>query len=285
MASKTLNIDFSKNLKSSYSLKGKTGINVLNLGADLSNVVEGISVSGNTLTMTIEEKKIKFKGISNPNGIYFLYDGEYKYIDDENIYTLQNFYNDLFDGDWFGENTSKTKIKGTVFDDIIDASDYTPTEKNEEKMVGVSISAGKGDDVLMGTDYNDKFTGGAGKDTFDFSLGAGKDTITDAKVEDRILIDGANPDDLKFKKNGNNLEIFYDYEKDENGNLILDDENKVVVKNYFKTKEAKRIENLYINDVEIVPEFDDDGNELVDEENDDVLKLKMISTEVMLWIR
>lgn len=242
MAMSSLDIDTTK-LKKSYSLKGK---NKINIEGDF--YPEDISVSGSTLTIYLnDEKKFKLTNISNPKGI--------KFNDEE--YTLQDFYNDNFNNQWLPDDTEKwdkfTKVTGTVFDDYIDVSDF-----EIEKEKGLTVNAGAGDDMITGTYYDDKINGGAGNDTitgsegndkltggkgnntFIFNYGDGADTITDADINDIIEISDTDSETLRYAKNKNNLEIFYNDE--------YDITNKIVIKNYFKTKSAKRLEKLFASD-------------------------------------
>lgn len=255
MAKTDLNIDITGKLKKSYSVKGKTDITIT--GAFDANIAD-VAVSGNTLTVTFfDNKKLKLTGISNPNGINLT-------ADENDPITLQAFYDAKMAGyDWTPRKG--TTVTGSVFDDDIDLSEsaYAPTSKKAiANNTGLTVNGGAGDDELTGTAYNDKLsggvgddtliggkgndtlTGGKGADTFVFKSKEGVDVITDASADDDIEIVDTYADELKYAKNGNNLEIYHggEYAGD------YDVNNKIVIKNYFKTKEAKRIENLYAPD-------------------------------------
>lgn len=99
-----------------------------------------------------------------------------------------------------------------------------------------TVKGEAGTDTITGGRGNDKLSGGAGADTFIFNKGDGGDTITDADKYDRIQITDVDKEDLRFGKNGNNLEIYYDNS--------FDEKNKITVKNYFKQKANKRVTEL-----------------------------------------
>ena len=140
----------------------------------------------------------------------------------------------------------KRTYTGTDNNDILNATtlDYVVPTEGKDKGKGLTITGVKGNDTITGTTGsdvinggdgddnisggvgNDKLTGGKGKDIFIFTKNEGVDTITDADKDDIIRITGTSADKLKYGKQGNNLEIYYDDSMDEN--------NKIVVKNYFK---------------------------------------------------
>ncbi|MCR4880721.1 MAG: hypothetical protein K6A44_02045 [bacterium] len=147
--------------------------------------------------------------------------------------------------------------KGSYLNEIIDASGYVSS-----KTKGLTLNGGAGDDTIIGSVRNDKINGGAGADyitggkgndtltggksydCFIFHKNDGVDTITDATVDDwitlcddEILANGGK--DLRFVKKGKNLEVYYSSK--------LDSKNKIVIKNHFKTKAAKRIESFIIS--------------------------------------
>lgn len=240
---KVVTIDLNK-LKKSYSMKGTETVDII---GNLS--FNELKTSGSTMTVCLTDgRKFKLTNISNPKGITF---GNYG--------TLQDFYN-IYPPEWLPEDEEKwakfKTVTGTVFDDTIDVSDFYLDDEGK-RTAGLTINGGAGDDNITGTDYtdtinggagddtieggyaNDKLTGGKGKDTFVFSYGDGVDTITDADVNDNIEVrtDSAS---LRYAKNGSNLEIFYDETYDVN--------DKIIVKNYFKTKATNRVEDLYTFD-------------------------------------
>ena len=239
-----LTIDFTqpKKIKKTYDLKKydtisvKTGDN-----EDFIGKIESVTVTGTTLTIKMNGKVIKFKNISADKKIQAMDLNLLPYFDQ----SLETFYyNPKFENEnkvWLSK-PSATKVTGTAFGEEIDVSEeYIPTAKNLKKKVGVTINAGGGNDTIIGSNYNDKLTGGAGGDTFVFSKGNGVDTITDATNEDTIeIVDNSiTSDDLSFIKNGNNLEI------------KIDDNNKVIVQNHFKQSNDKKVENLIVNDEEL----------------------------------
>lgn len=137
------------------------------------------------------------------------------------------------------------EVTGSAYNDVIKTG-----KDNDTIFSGTGddvINAGDGADSINGGEGNDKLTGGKGKDTFVFSFGNGVDTITDADYTDKIEITGKKAnnitdictDDLRFAKNKNDLEIFYSDEFDEN--------NKIVVKNYYSKKDIQRINTLIVN--------------------------------------
>lgn len=126
-------------------------------------------------------------------------------------------------------------IKGGTGNDFIDGNFGNDT-----------INSGDGNDFITGGTGNDKLTGGKGEDTFIFLSGDGVDTITDADYSDTIQITGTNKEEIRFGKNGNSLEIYYDDSFDEN--------NKIVVQNYFtKIKTGKQpMINAMGEEVEVI---------------------------------
>ena len=144
---------------------------------------------------------------------------------------------------------------GTWLSETISAEDYVILKKGEivedYTKKGLTIKTGGGSNTVTGSDYsdtiiggnggnvitggygNDKLTGGKGNNTFIFNSGDGADTITDAKFGDTIKIEDVDADDLKYIKNGNDLEIYYDENYDSN--------NKIIVKNYFKNYSVDKL--------------------------------------------
>lgn len=130
----------------------------------------------------------------------------------------------------------KGSLVGTNDNDIIraDLSDYQPTGKNNIKAnKGLTISARNGDDVITGTQYNDKISGGSGTNIINLSTqnDFGKDTVTLTKNEHlKLLLDieGSNADEyLNYYIKGKNLviEVF-------NGEGIQ--KGSVTINNYTK---------------------------------------------------
>ena len=234
-----IEIDVNGKLKKSYSLKGKTGVTITGTFGDK---ITDVSVSGSTMIITLDDnKKLKLTNISNPSGIALT-------ADIPQI-TMQAFYNNFYEKSWVPTSAKTKKVTGSVFDDNIELDEYY-----NSKGKGLTVNGGAGNDEIIGTIYadtinggvgndritgglgNDKLTGGKGEDTFVYASYYHVDTITDADVNDRIIMDDSDAADLRYAKNGKNLEIYCDDSYDVN--------NKLVIKNYFKTKEANRVDNL-----------------------------------------
>lgn len=124
--------------------------------------------------------------------------------------------------------------KGSILDEEIHADINAPV--NIKKNSGLTLDGGLGNDILYGSKYKDTLIGGKDEDKFVFEGNFSEDTIKDGSNEDSIEFSDLKLSQLKFFKNGNNLEI----RNTENVN------NKVIVLNYFKTKQEKRIEKLTV---------------------------------------
>ena len=152
---------------------------------------------------------------------------------------------------------SKASITGSALADTIDVSEADQqykTVKKKKVATELVVDAGAGNDNITGSNYNDiikggagndsltggkgndTLTGGAGSDTFIFNADDGVDTITDASKDDHILINNLFSLNAKYTRNGDNLEIYRNSNYDQN--------NKIIVKDYFKTKEANRLKNV-----------------------------------------
>ncbi len=104
--------------------------------------------------------------------------------------------------------TDETKI-GTEFGDVLYGG-----EGDDELYGGAGkdqLFGGDGDDTIEGGERGDILTGGAGADTFVYSTGDGRDTITDfTDGEDKIDLSGTGItsfDDLTFRQDGNDAVI------------------------------------------------------------------------------
>ena len=208
-------------------------------------------------------------------------------------YDVYNDDGEIIDYDWDNLKTVTVETKvsknfaGTWMNDYINAADYklykqgkkistknngteiTAETSGYQKVKGLTLKGGAGGDDISGSIYsdtlkgdagadyllggkgNDKLTGGKGNDFFIFRKNDGIDTIIDACVEDAIAVCDdeifANAgNDLRYIQNGKNLEIFYSNDFGEN--------NKIIVQNYFKTRDAKRIRSLYVTDSEMSTE-------------------------------
>lgn len=163
--------------------------------------------------------------------------------------------------DTIWSNKITKNYSGSYLNENIDASGAA-VQKKKGKIVNLSINGGAGNDTIVGSKYNDTINGGAGADyltggkgndtltggkswdCFIFHKNDGVDTIIDAVAEDWITICddeilANHGSDLRFVKNGNNLEIYYSAD--------LDPKNKIIVKNHFKNKAANRLESLIIS--------------------------------------
>ena len=150
------------------------------------------------------------------------------------------------------------RVTGSKFADVINGGNsgmsYLYGEGGNDTIIGGNgydnINGGDGDDYIDGKDYtdgisggkgNDTITGGKGGDVFYFTPGTdGVDIITDAELGDEIWISGFSIDvgALHYGKAGNNLEIYYSDKYDQ--------DNKIIVKNYFSTRADKRINSIRV---------------------------------------
>ena len=144
------------------------------------------------------------------------------------------------------------QVYGSDFNDTINGGEgvnYLHGEGGDDIITGGNgmdiITGDDGNDIINGKDGidsisggkgNDTLTGGSGGDTFYFNSGDGVDVITDATLGDVIWFSDAKSSNLRYAKNGNNLEIYYDSAYDQN--------NKVTVQNYYKTKAENRVKTL-----------------------------------------
>ena len=242
MTTTELKIDVSGKLKASYSLKGKTTLNISGYENSFLDNVESISASGSTLTLNLTSgKKLKFTSISNPGNINFV--GDY-------TKSLQGFFDEVKFADYRTYAVKNTTISGTVFDDVLNMGAWDePTAKNKAKNIGLTINSANGNDVITGTKYNDTITGGAGINTVQYAAeNFGNDTIKLTKGETLNItgldFDGIEKKDrLKAGKNKNDL-------------LITSKYGTITIKNYYgKTTGA----TVYINSVDCVNMGNDAG--------------------------
>lgn len=96
----------------------------------------------------------------------------------------------ISDAQIFDAVNAKGSYKGTSYNEVVDASAY-----ENKKGKGVTINAGAGDDVITGSQYSDKITGGAGNNivNVDISQKMGDDVITLTKGEN-LTINVTGPD-------------------------------------------------------------------------------------------
>ncbi len=223
MAKTDLTIDITGKLKKSYSVKGKTNIIII---GNFEDSIKSKEASGTTLTITLnDDRKFKLTNIADTHTININFD--------DNSMSLQNFYGIDYTKDW--TPAKGTKVTGTVFDDYIDLSEttYAPTSKKAIKNnTGLTINAGKGDDIIIGSKYNDTITGGLGTNTVVYDT-------------DEMEVFGNNT--IKFTK-GENLVIdltSMDLEEEEFRELLshdsknlfvsLSDDEKVKLNNFYKS--------------------------------------------------
>lgn len=222
-----IEIDISKKIKKSYSLKGKTEVNISGFEGDFMTNVKEMDASGSTMTIVFTNgKKLKLTSISNPDGID-LVAGDYNH-------KLQYFYATMTeDKDWTPKKG--TTVTGTVFDDYMDLSEttYTPTSKKAKaNNTGLTINGGKGNDTIIGTKYNDVISGGAGNNTVVYNTTDteefGNDTIKFTKGENLVLdltSMGLDEDEFRELLTHDSKNLF----------ISLSDEEKVKLNNFYKT--------------------------------------------------
>ncbi|KES13604.1 Hemolysin-type calcium-binding repeat protein, partial [Snodgrassella alvi SCGC AB-598-P14] len=100
------------------------------------------------------------------------------------------------------------------------------------------LSGTSQDDTLIGGAGNDNLYGGEGNDTYVFAKGHGKDYISDSAGEsDTIQFLDINFDEIKFRKNGDNL-IIYGYNEGDS----------VEIKGFFNGWVNYSIENFVFKD-------------------------------------
>jgi Ca2+-binding RTX toxin-like protein len=95
----------------------------------------------------------------------------------------------------FSEAQDTLRVQGLGGDDIIDATGYIPG-------MALFLDGGDGNDTLIGSRFNDNFTGGAGDDTVVYAPGGKADIITD-------FIADSNVDKINLKA-FSNLHTFND---------------------------------------------------------------------------
>ncbi len=111
-------------------------------------------------------------------------------------------------------------LNGTADDDIL-------TGGNGHDI----INAGDGYNEITGGKGNDTITGGYDRDTYYYNLGDGFDTITDPNGKDQIIFgEGISKDDLKFRRNGNDLWLIINNDLTQGMKLVnffASDDNKI----------------------------------------------------------
>jgi len=167
-------------------------------------------------------KNFKKKDITGANGSVVLY------MDNA---VLTDFKDDIFTTTYKTFTKKKYSYTGKWYSEYIDASNMISPVNKKNK--GVTIKAGAGDDIVIGSDYNDTLKGGNGDDLI--VAGNGKNTV-----------DGGNGDDAYY--------LFYDDNLTENYKMKADGKNSVG-------------ENTTINDTGVSKLFDSEGN-VIKEYND-----------------
>lgn len=258
---KTLTIN-TESPKASYSLKGITNIklvsdhNEFNDGT-LASMISDVRIEGKYLYVTMNTdmgpRDLKFTKFSNIQNLTMEY-GTYS----QPKGALYEYLSSLNATNHPISTYVKTKTTGTVFDDVIDmsTSDYAPqTQKDIDKNKGLTINGGKGNDTMTGTNYNDTFIGGAGKNTIILKNTLfGEDTVkltkgetlyieTELGVTIRSYRQGLNKKDLLISTTtGSTLIIKNYYAKNTGATVIVDGHDltkealldEVTAGNYFE---------------------------------------------------
>ena len=93
------------------------------------------------------------------------------------------------------------------------------------------INAGDGYNDITGGQGNDTITGGYDRDTYYYNLGDGFDTIIDPNGKDQIIFgEGISKDDLRFRRNGNDLWLIINNDLAQGMKLVnffASDDNKI----------------------------------------------------------
>ncbi|MCR5266215.1 MAG: hypothetical protein K6E29_06440 [Cyanobacteria bacterium RUI128] len=192
-------VDFTKprTIKKSYNLNGYDTISIKTPGS--TGFLDGISsvtASGNVLTVKAGGKTIKFINFHPDMTIQALGGEDYNK-------SLTEFYKDKNGAESLTITAPQkgVNVYGTNFDEIINISaegSYTPTKKNAQKNIGVTITAGGGSDTITATKYKDKIFTGVGNDT----LNAGQEV-------DTITVDGSGTKTIQIKKgDGDDVIVF-----------------------------------------------------------------------------
>ena len=242
MATLTVNFTKPNTIKKSYDLKKYDTVKIVTDGnSDFINGIDSAKASGNTLTIKAMGKTITFKNINSDIRITaFGLGAEYYNESFETFYFAPEFGNT--EKTWLAK-TSSTSVTGTAFGETINLSGegvYVPTAKNLKKNIGVAINAGKGDDKIYGTKYNDTITGGKGENTVYLSSSDfGNDIIKLTKGETLdIQLNGASLSDS----------MPYSVGKNKNDLLVTAVEGTLTLKNYY-TKDTGATVNINGHDL------------------------------------
>ena len=140
----------------------------------------------------------------------------------EGLLTNKNLYNEYNLANNHSENgtITKTTIQGTVFNDIVDLSEFDADQLVDAKgkaLKSLTIKTDKGNDNITGSILNDNITGGEGENTLSYDAYKpvsgkgnkqtyGNDIYNTTKGEILNLVYGADRD-LEYSKVGNDIVI------------------------------------------------------------------------------
>ncbi|WP_370578625.1 calcium-binding protein [Snodgrassella alvi] len=200
-------------------------------GQDRIYDIEGAS---DTIQFTdVNSDEVKFRKDKNDLIIYDYNKGDSIRVTDffySDTYAIENF---VFKDKSFTLDDLRTKgmvLYGTTGNDSItlkngraiiyggDGNDTITTGDSNDVLNGGdgddSLYAYGGDDLLDGGAGNDYLVGGEGNDTYVFAKGHGQDKIYDIKGADTIQFTDVNSDEVKFRKDKNDL-IIYGYNEED----------------------------------------------------------------------
>ena len=249
-----LTIDLSKDTNVDYSASKKTALNL----SGIENLDE--------FDVTTDGSKLYFKKGGNTIATISKFTGlKYSKLSSESKYTT-----DLISGmvEYTGTHTisSKKKVTGTNYNDTFNYTTYEPASLEDiTNKRGLTINAGKGNDIITGSKYTDKITGGAGVNVINLSTTNkfGDDEVVLTKGEKLIFKLDTNvancTDDFDgYVTNeivGNDLKLtVYNEngytENNHNGTVM----GTVTVKNYAKKDTQTSTGSLFIMDSDENPE-------------------------------
>ena len=231
-------------------LIGGEGNDTLNGGNGRDIYIYNIGDGSDIINDTRGNDKIKFGEDISQNDLTFTQEGNDLRIiigDDTNQSILiKDFYNNVnkqietlqfANGSTFNLSTQGLTLQQTNADEAINGTSYNDVVYGNGGHD--TINGGEGNDTLVGGIGNDTLNGGVGDDIYQYNLGDGFDTITEAGGNDKIVFgEGISQSDLSFEKIGNNLKI-----------SINGDEIKgIMINNQFNADSSKRVEMLEFND-------------------------------------
>lgn len=146
--------------------------------------------------------------------------------------------------DYIAGGQGNDKIYAGAGNDIVDADNAIGTQGNDTVFGNAGndilhggggndwLDGGNDNDTLTGGIGNDVLIGGAGNDTYRFSLGDGKDSVTDTSGNDTIYFDHTiDQNSIALFRNGNNLQISF-----------VGSNDLINVNNYFTTGSIEKIQ-------------------------------------------